>query len=107
MISSSRFLLVAAITRTSTLMMRLLPSRSSSCSCSTRSTLACVFRLMSPISSRKIVPLSACSNLPICRSVAPVNEPFSWPNSSDSISSSGMAAQLTCTNGPSRRRLSR
>ena len=26
-------------------------------SCSTRSTLACVFRLMSPISSRKIVPL--------------------------------------------------
>jgi hypothetical protein len=56
-------------------------------------------QLMSPTSSRKIVPLSACSNLPICRSVAPVNEPFSWPNSSDSISSSGIAAQLTWTNG--------
>ena len=54
------------MTRTSTLSSRFEPSRSSSCSCSTRSTLACVFRLMSAISSRKIVPLSACSNLPIC-----------------------------------------
>ena len=44
------------------------------------------------------MPRSACSNLPICFSVAPVNEPFSWPNSSDSISSSGIAAQLTWTN---------
>ena len=44
------------------------------------------------------MPRSACSNLPICFSVAPVNDPFSWPNSSDSISSSGIAAQLTCTN---------
>ena len=52
---------------------------------------------MSPTSSRKIVPRSACSNLPICFSVAPVNEPFSWPKSSLSISSSGMAAQFTCT----------
>src|SRR5205807_1393562 len=34
---------------------------------------------------------------------APVNAPFSWPNSSDSISSSGMAAQLTSTKGRSRR----
>ena len=96
-IASSRFLLVAAITRTSTLIVRAEPSRSTSCSCSTRSTLACVFGLMSPTSSRKIVPRSACSNLPICFSVAPVNEPFSWPNSSDSISSSGIAAQFTCT----------
>ena len=44
------------------------------------------------------MPLSACSNLPTCFSVAPVNDPFSWPNSSDSISSSGIAAQFTCTN---------
>ena len=42
-ISSSRFLLVAAITRTSTLIVRAEPSRSTSPSCSTRSTLACVF----------------------------------------------------------------
>ena len=42
-ISSSRSLLVAAITRTSTLIVRAEPSRSTSPSCSTRSTLACVF----------------------------------------------------------------
>ena len=53
------------------------------------------------------MPLSASSNLPICFSVAPVNEPFSWPNSSLSISSSGMAAQLTWTNASSLRRLLR
>ena len=62
------------MTRTSTLIVRAEPSRSTSPSCSTRSTLACVFGLMSPTSSRKIVPLSACSNLPICFSVAPVND---------------------------------
>ena len=55
---------------------------------------------MSPTSSRKIVPPSASTNLPICLRTAPVKEPFSWPKSSDSISSSGIAAQLTCTNGP-------
>ena len=53
------------------------------------------------------MPRSACSNLPICFSVAPVNDPFSWPNSSDSISSSGIAAQLTCTNRSRLRRLLR
>ena len=52
---------------------------------------------MSPISSRKIVPPSACSNFPVFFSVAPVKAPFSWPKSSDSMSSSGMAAQLTWT----------
>ena len=31
---------------------------------------------------------------------APVNEPFSWPNSSDSITLSGSAAQLTLTKAP-------
>ena len=59
---------------------------------------------MSPISSRKIVPRWASSNFPICFSVAPVKEPFSCPNSSLSMSSSGIAAQLTCTNGSSCRR---
>ena len=33
--------------------------------------------LISPISSRKMVPLSACSNLPRWRPAAPVNDPFS------------------------------
>ena len=50
-----------------------------------------------------MVPPSAVTNLPICLRTAPVKLPFSWPNSSDSISSSGMAAQLTCTRVRSRR----
>ena len=54
---------------------------------------------MSPISSRKSVPRCACSNFPMCRAAAPVNDPFSWPNSSDSISSAGIAAQFSEMNG--------
>ena len=46
------------------------------------------------------MPLSAASNLPILRSVAPVNAPFSWPNSSLSSSVSESAAQFRQTNGP-------
>ncbi len=46
------------------------------------------------------MPLSASSNLPRRAEVAPVKEPFSWPKSSLSMSSVGMAAQLTLTNGP-------
>jgi hypothetical protein len=42
---------------------------------------------MSPISSRNSVPPSACSKRPRRSASAPVNEPFSWPNSSDSSSS--------------------
>jgi len=34
------------------------------------------------------------------RGPAPVNEPFSCPNNSDSINSAGTAAQLRVTNGP-------
>ena len=60
---------------------------------------------MSPISSRNRVPPWASSNLPTLRATAPVKAPFSWPNSSDSISSSGIAAQFTSTKGPSLRRL--
>src|SRR5262245_45923223 len=106
-ISASRSLFVAAMARTSTLMVRADPRRSTSPSCSTRSTLACVLADISPTSSRKIVPRSACSNLPICFSVAPVSEPFSCPKSSDSINSSGIAAQFTWTNGCRLRRLLR
>ena len=91
------------MTRTSTFTVFWEPMRSTSPSCRTRRTLACVRRLMSPTSSRKIVPLCASSNLPICFSVAPVNEPFSCPKSSLSISSSGMAAQLTWMKASSRR----
>ena len=58
---------------------------------------------MSPISSRKIVPPLAISNLPILRACAPVKAPFSEPNNSFSSSSPGMAAQLIVMYGPSLR----
>ena len=54
-----------------------------------------------------MVPPSASSNLPRRIAAAPVNAPFSWPNSSLSMSSVGMAAQLTLTNGPDATGLSR
>ena len=50
------------------------------------------------------MPPSASSNLPRRDAVAPVNEPFSWPKSSVSSSSVGMAAQFTFTNGPGSKR---
>ena len=50
-----------------------------------------------------MVPVSASSNRPSRRSVAPVNDPFSWPNSSDSSRVSGSAAQFTVMKGLPRR----
>ena len=96
---------MAATTRTSTGIGLVPPTRWTFCSSITRSTLACASSDMSPISSRKSVPPSACSNLPLRCSVAPVNEPFSWPKSSLSSSSRGIAAQLTSTKGPCARGL--
>ena len=58
---------------------------------------------ISLISSRKIVPWLAYSNLPSLRFCAPVKAPFSKPKSSLSSSSEGSAAQLTFTKGRSRR----
>ena len=58
-----------------------------------------VFRVISPISSRKMVPPCACSKRPMRRACAPVNAPRSWPNNSLSSSVSGMAAQLMAMNG--------
>ena len=57
---------------------------------------------ISPISSRKMVPPSACSNRPTRRSLAPVNAPFSWPKSSLSRSCGLSAAQWTATKRPLR-----
>ncbi|MDF9863524.1 hypothetical protein M2437_002506 [Methylorubrum pseudosasae] len=45
------------------------------------------------------MPPLASSNRPMRRATAPVKAPFSWPNSSDSSRASGIAAQLTETNG--------
>ena len=47
---------------------------------------------MSPISSKNNVPPSACSKRPLRNACAPVKEPFSWPNNSDSNNSFGIAA---------------
>ena len=89
--------------RTSDATDRFSPSRSNRRSCSTRSSFTCVGRGMSPISSRKIVPPLASSKRPLRSSTAPVKAPRLWPNSSDSRSVSGRAAQLTATNGRSAR----
>ena len=48
------------------------------------------------------MPPSASTNLPFLPVMAPVNAPFTCPNSSDSSSVSGMAAQLTLMSGMSR-----
>ena len=94
-------------TRTVTRIVCSPPTRWNSPSCRTRSSLACDASCRSPTSSRKIVPPSASSNLPRRSAAAPVNAPFSWPNSSLSISSVGIAAQFTFTNGPAANGLSR
>ena len=54
---------------------------------------------MSPISSRNSVPPLACSKRPKRWVAAPVKEPFSWPNSSLSINSLGIAATFKAING--------
>ena len=59
-----------------------------------RNSLACMERLISPISSRNSVPPSASSKYPV-RFATPVATPFSIPNNSDSSSVSGKEAQLT------------
>ena len=61
---ASRSRLVAATTRTSTLIGASPPTRSNSRSCSTRSSLTCIAGGMSPTSSRKSVPPSASSKRP-------------------------------------------
>src|SRR5439155_665834 len=76
------------------------PTRSISRSCTARRIFAWSARLMSTISSRNRVPFAACSNRPVLRVTAPVNAPFSCPNNSLSSRFSGIAAQLTATNGP-------
>ena len=96
---------MATITRTSTRNGFVPPIRSTSPSSSTRRSLACMASGISPISSRNSVPRSACSNLPMCLPAAPVNEPFSCPNNSDSINSAGTAAQFSAINGPDERGL--
>src|SRR5690348_12976194 len=94
---------VAAMMRTLARIGTRPPTAVYSPSCSTRSKRVCASGGMSPISSRNRVPPFACSKRPMLRAVAPVKAPFSWPNSSLSISSRGIAAMLIATKGPERR----
>ncbi len=95
--------LVAARMRTSTLIVWVPPSRMNSFSCMTRSSLACVSRLMEEISSKKMVPLSAASNRPFFKATAPVKAPLTCPNRWLSSRSGGREPLLTVTNGASAR----
>ena len=101
----SRSAFVAATRRMSTLTGLVPPTRTTLLSWSARSSLAWDPGGMLEISSRNRVPPEAVSNFPgFCRS-APVNAPFSWPNSSLSKSVSGIAPQSTATNGAEARGL--
>ena len=95
--SASRSRLVAAMTRTSTAIGRLLPSSRELAILQHVEQLGLQERGISPISSSMIVPRLANSNLPTRDDCAPVKAPRSCPNSSLSSSSDGRAAQLTFT----------
>lgn len=101
--SASRSRLVAAMNLTSTRRGRTLPRRVTSRVSMTRSSLTCVDSGISPTSSRNSVPPSAASSSPSLLLVAPVNAPFSYPNSSLSSSVSDSAAQFRHMDGPDRR----
>ena len=94
---------MAASTRTSISVSLVPPTRLTRRSWRTRSSLTCSGSGSSPISSSRIVEPCAASNIPWWARTAPVNAPFSWPNSSLSMSASGMAPQLTTTSGLSAR----
>src|SRR5262245_1816096 len=89
--------------RTSTCWVATLPTGSKRPFSRTRSSFTWSFGLISPISSRKIVPPSASLKRPTRLATAPVNAPRSWPNISLSRRSSGIAPQCTGTNRPASR----
>ena len=94
---------MALTKRTSTDRERVSPTRRTFFSSRTRRSFDWRRSGRSPISSRKNVPPEASSTSPTLSRTAPVKEPRAWPKSSLSRSASGMAAQLTATNGPPRR----
>ena len=63
--------------RTPAVIVEVPPTRSNSCSCNSLSSFGCVSSGMSPISSRKSVPLWANSKRPRFCETAPVKAPFS------------------------------
>ena len=95
--ASCRSRLVAATMRISTSWVCTPPMRSKLLASRIRSIFDWTCSGSSPISSKKIVPLSASSNLPMALESAPVYDPLSCPKSSFSTRVSGMAAQFTAT----------
>src|SRR3569832_2173997 len=71
----------------------------------TRSSFTCMCSGRSATSSRKSVPPLAAWNRPSLSATAPVKLPFLWPKNSLSMSSLGMAPQLTGMKGLSARGL--
>ena len=69
----------------------------------TRNNLTCIGSGRSAISSRNSVPSSALWTSPTLSLIAPVKLPLRWPKNSLSMSSAGIAPQLTGTKGPSAR----
>ena len=67
---------------------------------STRKSLTCILRGISPTSSMKRVPLLAISKYPIFWLVAPVKEPFSCPKNSLSEKLFRVLAGWTAKAGP-------
>jgi len=94
---------VAATIRTSTLIGLCPPTRSSQPSWRILSRRTWAAKGSSPSSSKSRVPPWARSNQPWRVSTAPVKAPRSWPKSCESMSSLGMAPQLTRMNGPALR----
>ena len=96
-------MLVAAMIRVSTFFVSTPPRRMNSRSWITRNSFAWVSTGTLPISSKKIVPLSASSKSPFLAATAPVNAPLRWPNRFDSSRSGGRLPEFTVTKGWSAR----
>ncbi|GBE36053.1 hypothetical protein BMS3Bbin07_00192 [bacterium BMS3Bbin07] len=90
---------VAAMNLTSTLIGLVPPTLKNSMSSMTFRSFACKDDVISAISSRKSVPVSAISKSPFFVVTAPVNAPRSWPKSSLARSSSVKIAQLIARKG--------
>src|SRR5881409_1833861 len=82
-----------------------LPTRRTTPSWITRSSLAWIGFDMSTSSSSSNVPPFAASSRPGLSRTAPVKAPLQWPNISDSSNGSGSAAQFTATSERLERRL--
>ena len=95
----SKSSLVAAMMRTSAFLSLLPPVGLYRLASKARSSICCTSNGRLPISSRNNVPPAASSQTPNLLLSAPVNAPFSCPNSSDAASSFDSRPQSTAMNG--------